>query len=211
MDQGIQAALSTALPTPLPQSWLGRTDAPINAPTWALFDTLSATQLKNLVAQIGYDLSQWDYAKVNSGVGRYQFTSQQLEDYGLLARGSNAAYGTGCINRKICWASWVVAEYIHDVRNLSEFLNSGVSQDHLAYYHIDKVYTDLKKVDAILTTDTTDTVAGMIYVGWMLGAGMGPTTGYTQGTGAYAWRYYNVGEGTNYYNAGRYSVSVLSQ
>lgn len=213
MDQGIQYALSTALPTPLPQSWLGRADAPMGAPGWAVIDALSSTQMSNLVAQIGYDLSQWDYTKINltgNLVGRYQFTPQQLEDYGLLAKGSNL-YGTACVNRKICWASWVVDNYIHDVRNLSEFLSSSVSQDHLAYYHIDQIYTNLKKVDAVLTTDTADIVAGMIYVGWMLGAGAGPTTGYSQGTGAYAWRYYNAGAGTNYYNAGRYAVSVLSQ
>lgn len=211
MDQGIQAALNSALPTPLPQSWLGRVDAPIGTPGWAQIDALSNVQLTNLVAQIGYDLSQWDYTKFNSGVGRYQFTPQQLEDYGLLAKGSVAAYPTNAVTRKICWASWVVDNYIHDIRNLSEFLNSAVSQDHLAYHHINIIYTGLKKIDAVLTTDTADTVAGMIYVGWMLGTGAGPTTGSSQGTGAYAWRYYNSGAGTNYYNAGRYAVTVLSQ
>ena len=51
----------------------------------------------------------------------------------------------------------------------------------------------------------------MIYVGWALGVGTPPTVGSANGTGAYAWRYSGVGNGAEYYNSGRYAITVLSQ
>lgn len=220
MDLGIVNAARTSVPNPLPQSWIGRADAPLAPPSWTTIAQLSSAQIKNLLAQIGYDLSAWDYNKIgeHNELGRYQFTSTLLESYGLLAPGSNNSYGNDCVNYRTCWRPAYsrtdinsYANYIYNVTNLREFLNSTVSQEHLAYQYLIDLHTDLLKIDAILETDPPDVVAGMVYVAWQLGVGSGPNNANPQGTGAYAWRYYNVGSGADYYNSGRYAIVVLGQ
>jgi hypothetical protein len=207
IEQGLFHAAKLGVKTPLPASWLGRADAPNLLPQWATINNLTSAQVQNLQAQIGYDYSTWDYRKVgnNNELGRYQFTTTQLEDYGLLTFGSNKAYGIDCINRRACWKSSIIrssnsyANYIYNVTNLDEFLNSKASQDHLCYQRIYDLYNELTVSGGIQPSDTAETIAGMISVAWLLG------------NGAYNWRYYNIGDGANAFNSGRYAVAVLSQ
>jgi hypothetical protein len=51
----------------------------------------------------------------------------------------------------------------------------------------------------------------MIYVAWNLGVGQAGSVVNANGTGAYAWRYFGIGNGSNSYNTGRYAITVLSQ
>lgn len=220
MDTGINSASGQRVPTPLPVNWLGRPDAPSKMPDWASIFQLTTAETQNLLAQIGYDKSQWNYSKIGAGnaLGRYQITPTTLENYGLLARGSNAAYGQDCVNYLNAWRPVTIrknnnsyANYIYNVTSLSQFLGSQVSQDQLGYQILLDLYTGLKQINAVLTTDTADMVAGMIYVAWDLGVGTSPTTADPAGTGAYAWRFYNQGTGAAAYNSGRYAVTILSQ
>ena len=220
MDVGITAAGNSTVPNPLPNSWLGRADAPIAPPSLSGTSPLTSLQIRNLLAQIGYDLSTWDYSKIgtNNALGRYQFSTQTLEDYGLLAPGSNNAYGTNCVNYRNCWRQVTVknstnsyANYLYNLSNLREFLNSSISQEHLAYQYILDLYTKLIQINALSSTDNAETTAGMLYVGWMLGVGTGPNSSSLVGTGAYAWRFYNIGLGSDYFNSGRYAITVLGQ
>lgn len=220
MDLGIQSAAQQTVPTPLPIGWLGRADMPPTLPAWAAIDRLNTTQLVNLQAQIGYDQSEWDYSKigVRNQLGRYQFSTTLLESYGLLAAGSNDGFGTDCVNYKTCWRPIVVrkntnsyANYIYDADSVGSFLTHTTGQEHLAYQVIYDLYNNLVLNNGITANDSAEVVAGMIYVGWMLGAGAGPTSTNLNGTGAYAWRYFNIGSGTAYYNSGRYAIAVLSQ
>jgi len=220
MDIGITNAAFTTVLTPLPKSWLGRADAPVSPPYWANIDMLTSVEIRNLQAQIAYDQSQWNYSKigVNNQLGRYQVTTQQLESYGLLAAGSNQAYGTNCVNYRLCWRPVTIrnsansyANYLYNVSTVNEFLSSRTSQEHLAYQLIFDNYTNLKKINAILPDDDAATVAGMIYVAWVLGVGTPPTYVNTAGTGAYAWRFGNVGVGAEPFNAGQYAITILSQ
>jgi hypothetical protein len=217
MDLGIKNASARAVSTPLPISWLGRADAPLN-PTVLNIPQLTNTNIKNLQAQIGYDQSGWDYTKIgtNNQLGRYQFSTTTLEAYGLLATGSNLAYGTDCVNYSTCWRPVTIrknsnsyANYNYNITNLNGFLTSVASQEHLAYQVILDNYTGLLANGGILESDSADTVSGMIYVGWVLGVGTQPTTNNLQGTGAYAWRYASIGDGINAFNSGRYAVVVL--
>lgn len=220
MDIGIDNAKFTPITTPLPPSWLGRSDTPTTPPYWANIDMLSNVQVRNLQAQIAYDQSQWNYSKVGAQnqLGRYQFTTQQLENYGLLATGSNNAYGTNCVNYRLCWRQTTVrnstnsySNYLYNVKTVNEFLTSTPSQEHLAYQALFDNFTTLKRNNAILPDDTPDTVAGMMYVAWVLGPGAPPTYQNSAGTGAYAWRFANTGLGAQAFNAGRYAITVLSQ
>jgi hypothetical protein len=51
----------------------------------------------------------------------------------------------------------------------------------------------------------------MIYVCWQFGVGESPTQNNLTGSGAWAWRNSNLGEGTNSFNSGRYAATILSQ
>jgi len=208
MDIGIAQAAKQPIINPLPISWINRADAPSHLPEWATIGQLTSTQVGKLQAQIGYDLSAWDYTKIgaNNELGRYQISPEVLEKYGILASGSNKAYGTDCINYKACWRQIAVrstnsyANYQYNITSLSAFLSSNIAQDHLNYQIIYDTYTELTRNGAIQTTDSAEVVAGMIYVGITLGT-----------SGAHTWRYNNVGQGATSYNSGRYAITVLSQ
>jgi len=221
MDAGILAASRVAVANPLPNSWLGRADAPIAPPAWATGNNaLTSAQIRNLLAQIAYDQSAWNYALIgdDNELGRYQFETTILEQYGLLAPGSNTAYGSGCVNYRNCWRQTAVknatnsyATYLYNITNLNGFLTSPAAQEHLAYQRLLDLNYQLGLINAITDQDTADVVAGMIYVAWGLGAGSSAHSTLPIGTGAYAWRYHNIGAGQIYYNAGRYAVTVLGQ
>ena len=208
MDAGILAAAGIPIATPLPTSWLGRADAPLQPPSWAKIGPLTSTQIKNLLAQIGYDQSQWNYGLVgeNNTLGRYQFSTTTLESYGLLVAGSNSAYGTACVNYRHCWnpvnfnhGRNNYENYFYNIGSTTGFLTTAVAQEHLAYQILADLYVELTNNLAIKKTDPAEVIAGMLYVGWTLGA-----------AGANSWRYNNAGAGAASYNSGRYSVSVLS-
>lgn len=218
-DVGIQFAAAVPINNPLPISWLGRPDAPPAAPGWANINVLSTTQIKNLLAQIAYDQSSWSYTEIGTSnqLGRYQFSTQMLEIYGLLAAGSNAEYGTDCVNYLNCWKGALVSNgintsqnYLYNVGSLSEFLSTHNAQEHLAYQRIVDIYVTCKNIGSILDTDPPDYVAGMIYVAWTLSVGSAASATNASGTGSWAWRYKNLGNGTNSFNSGRYAVNVLS-
>jgi len=220
MDIGPRNAAGKGTASPLPISWLGRIDSPAALPNWAQYGELSTTQIYNLQSQIGYSESGWNYAAIGTDnqLGRYQFATITLESYGLLAADSNSEYGTDCVNYRHCWTPAIVRStvnaylnYMYNIPDLSIFLTTTVAQDHLSYQRMYDLYRDLIRSTAIQATDPDDVVAGMIYVGWKLGAGTPPSKGTESGTGAYAWRYHGHGEATSNYNAGRYAITVLSQ
>jgi len=220
MDPGIKTSAGVPVANPLPVSWLGRQDAPPTPPTWANINVLSNTEIRNLQSQIAYDLSGWNYNMIGPAheVGRYQFSSQILEAYGLLAPGSNGYYGNDCVNYVNCWSPIYVnrgintyQNYFYNISSLNNFLTTTVAQEHLAYQRIVDLYLTSLDVGTIASTDSADTIAGMIYVAWALGVGSSPTNSNPKGTGAWAWRYFNAGDGANKYNSGRYAITVLSQ
>lgn len=215
MNLGIQHAGRLAPKTPLPLGWLGRAEAPLARPDWASITGLTAIQHKNLLAQIAYDLSAWEYDKIgiNNELGRYQFTPSRLEGYNLLTAGSVANYGTDAVNYRHTWrqSNNTYANYLSDIGGAQEFLTNQTAQELLAYQFVLDLYNEATRINVIQTADTTDIVAGMLYVSWVLGVGSVVTPANPTGTGAFAWRHFNVGTGADYYNAGRYAIAVLSK
>ena len=217
---GIQNSTGSSITNPLPLDWLNKAGMPVSPPSWAEIATLSSLQIQRLQAQIAYDQSGWNYSKIgkNNLIGAYQFAPATLETYGLLAAGSNSAYGIDCINYRICWNQVLVrnstnsyANYLYNVQNLKGFFTNTVAQDHLAFQYIYDLYNQLTQINAITPTDSADIIAGMIYVAWNLGVGQAGSVVNANGTGAYAWRYFGIGNGSNSYNTGRYAITVLSQ
>lgn len=220
MDIGIKSSIGKPIANPLPKSWLGLSSAPPGTPSWATVGPLSSTQTTNLQAQIAYDLSKWDYTKIgnNNQLGRYQFNSLLLESYGLIAAGSNKAYGSNCINYQYCWRPVYLSNevyqyenYFYNTTSLDSFLSNNIAQEHLAYQRLVDLYVGLSAIDAILPSDATDIVAGMIYVAWILGVGSTPDKINPTGTGAYSWRYYGTNDAGAIFNSGRYAITVLGQ
>lgn len=215
MDLGIQQAATQAPATPLPTAWLGRVEAPFARPDWAVVAGLTSVQHRNLLSQMAYNFSEWAYNKIgtNNELGRYQITVTQLESYGLLAPGSFVAYGTDAVNYQNCWRApaSTYADYLADVVNLLDFLSNKTAQEQLANQRLLDLYNSCIRINTIQGNDSNEVVAGMLYVAWVLGAGSAPSATNPAGTGAYAWRYFNVGSGAAYYNAGRYAVVVLSK
>lgn len=214
-DVGIQRASRRAPDQPLPVSWLGKANMPRPVPDWATIPALSSIQQRNLVAQLAYSQSSWDYNKIGSDnqLGMYQFLAVTLEQYGLLVPGSTQAYDTEAVNYRHCWRSTLVEEtdYNFSVSSCTDFLDNAIAQDYLAYKVLQDIYTALTKNTAVLGTDSAEVVAGMMAVAWYIGAGSRPTQNNPVGTGAYAWRYAGVGTADVYYVQGRYSVTVLSR
>lgn len=215
MDAGIRQSAGTAPRNPLPVAWLGRADAPVSCPDWAVIAQLSATQLRNLLAQIAYTASAWDYKKIgsNNQLGRYQVTAQILESYGYLTAGATASYGTDSVNYQHVWRAFLstYAEYLIEIGGLTEFLNNATAQEFLSYQRLTDLYNGCVKIGAIKTNDTADVVAGMLNVAWELGVGTPAGINNSSGSGAYAWRYFGVGAGAIYYASGRYTATVLSK
>jgi len=208
MDTGIIQSAGQPVANPLPVIWLKLPTAPLTLPDWAKFGRLSAKEIYNLLAQIGYDQSQWNYYAVGSDnqLGRYQFTAQTLESYGLLLPGSVAAYGSACVNHRQCWTPAYVrsatssyANYLYSTLSLWDFLSNQAAQDHLAYQVLYDLYVELSKTDGILDADGADVVAGMLSVAWTLGT-----------SGATTWRQTGAGSGIPAFNSGRYAITVLS-
>jgi len=215
MDLGIQQAATQAPAAALPTAWLGRAEAPFPRPDWAAISGLTSVQHRNLLSQMAYNFSTWAYDKIgtNNELGRYQFTVEQLEYYGLLAPGSYSAYGTDAVNYQNCWRApaSTYADYLADVTNLLDFLSNKTAQEQLANQRLVDLYNSCVRINTIQGNDSGEVVAGMLYVAWVLGVGSAPSAGNLTGTGAYAWRYSNIGAGAAYYNAGRYAVVVLSK
>jgi hypothetical protein len=215
MDLGIQQAAGLPIVSPLPASWLGRSDVTPLPPSWATIAPMSAIQTRNLLAQIAYKESGWDYNLVGAGdqLGRYQFSPSVLENYGLLSKGSVAAYGNDAVNYKHCWQSVysTYENYFYNSTSLRSFLQNTIAQEHLANQYALDLYQSLVNVSAVTSTDSAEIVAGMIYVAWALGVGQGPSPSSSNGTGAWAWRYNNIGPGAENFNCGRYSIAILSR
>ena len=219
-DPGFISAAGVEITNPLPPSWVGRVDSPSLPPVWARIGRMSNYQIQYLQAQIAYDASGWDYARVgaNHELGLYQITPQQLERYGLLASGSYAHYGEDCVNYKNCWQPVYLRNtvntyenYFYTATSQDEFIKNIILQDHLAYQILNDLPDALFANESITAADPVDIVAGMVYVGWSLGPGSAADTSNPAGTGAYAWRFYNQGNGINSFNSGRYAVISIGQ
>ena len=209
MDAGFILAAGQTVVNPLPIPWLKLPTAPVSIPNWANFGRLTSKEIYNLLCQIGYDQSQWNYydVSITNQLGRYHISPMTLEMYGLLLPGSNAAYGQNCVNHRQCWTPSYVrsdtnayANYLYNTTSLWDFLSNSVAQDHLSYQIIYDSYAALTKNNGITPTDANDVVAGMLGVSWVLGAADAAT-----------WRLTGAGAaGIRAYNSGRYAVVVLS-
>lgn len=205
-NAGITNATGQTFTTTLTYSWLGRADAPMVPGTIGNFNT---PQTKALLAQLAYTASKWNPTLFNSTAylaGRYQFNSSVLSQYGYLNQQFYQTHGASSMTYTVAWVGQNL------ITNLLQFLSNVKIQDRLAFNYMSDNYTAMVASGAIQPTDDLPTVAGMLSVAHLVGPGALPTGQNPQGTGAYQWRNFGTGGQpvNNYFNSGRYAISVLS-
>ena len=195
-DLGIISARGVSVQTPLPVGWLGRPDAPLSVPVTYQNPVLTYSQVQCLVAQIGFDKSQWNYSLIDgNSLGRYQFSADVLESYGFLIGTAVLNYGQAAVFKRACW---VPTNYSYGVSSMQGFLAGTAAQDHLIYQILFDTYAGLVKNGGIRAADSTDVCSGMMYAGLNLGI-----------VNAQIWRTSGIGNGIAPFNSGRYAITVL--
>jgi hypothetical protein len=197
-DIGPDGALGKPPSKPLDPSWLTRDDAP-NPPGGV--GNLSQYETKALMAQIAYSESSWNYRAKNSlnYVGRYQTGAAVLSDQGYIKKEYFKQYKNGAVNYPEAWTGK------DGISSLDDYFNNKGVQERVMYDLMQSNYKTMVRIGAIKSTDDKQSVAGMLQVAHLLGAG-GAKTWRNTGGGADA----NGTSGEAYFNKGRYAVNTLA-
>jgi hypothetical protein len=197
-DPGPDGALGKAPLKPIDPSWLDRPDAP-NPPGGV--GNLSQFETKALMAQIAYSESSWNYRAKNSlnYVGRYQTGAAVLSDQGYIKQEFYKQYRNGAVNYPSAWTGK------DGINSLDDYFNNKGVQERVMYELMQSNYKTMVRIGAIKSGDDKQTVAGMLQVAHLLGAG-GAKTWRNTGGGADA----NGTSGEAYFNKGRYAVNTLA-
>jgi hypothetical protein len=197
-DPGPDSAQGQAVKGPLDPGWMNKPDAP-NPPGGV--GPLSQYETKCLMAQIAFSESAWNYRARNSlnYVGRYQTGAAALTDAGYIKMEYFKQYRNGAVNNDGAWTGK------DSINNLEDYFNNKGVQESVMYSLMQSNYKTMVRIGAIKTGDSKETVAGMIQVAHLLGAGGAKSWRFTAG-GADA----NGTTGAVYYNKARYAVNVLA-
>lgn len=203
-DAGPALAEGKPVSKPVPKEWLSREDAP-NPPGG--IGPLSQFQVKCLMTQIGYSESRFNYeireASNGNYLGRYQLGSAAFTDLKYMKTDYYSQYKTKAVRYPDAWYGK------NEIFSDTDYLANKAVQEQVMFDLMTMNYNALiKKADGkygINTDDDLCTVAGMICVAHLLGAG-----------GARRWRYTAAGgdangtDGATYYNRGRYAIDILA-
>jgi hypothetical protein len=198
LDPGPASAVGQPVKGALDKEWLGKPDCP-NPPGGV--GPLSQYQVKCLMAQIAFSESAWNYRAKNSlnYVGRYQTGAAALTDAGYIKLEYYKQYKNGAVNQAIAWTGK------DGITSLDDYFNNKSVQESVMYNLLSSNYKTLVRIGGIKTSDDLCTVAGLLQVAHLLGAG-----------GAKQWRFSGGGAdangttGATYFNKARYAVDVLS-
>lgn len=158
---------------------------------------LDADGVKAYMAQTGYSESNGDYTAVNQYgyLGKYQMGASALIDQGYVKPGTSQS-GLSDPN------NWTGKD---GMNGPSDFTGNPAIQEKTMYDYSNRNYNALV-AKGIVTKDTpADETAGLLSTAHLLGAG-GAAKWYSSGSGSDA----NGTTGTDYYNRGRYSQTVLA-
>ena len=186
----------------MPKELLNREDIPNPS---AGIGPLSQFQVKCLMAQLAFAESNFDYALVDSSntyLGRYQLGSYALLDLKYIKSEYVTKYTTEAVRYPDAWFG------TDGLSNAEDFLAAKGIQDKamfallkLSYDQLIKKSNDKYGIDPL---DDLCTVAGMLAVSLLLGAG-----------GARTWRLTGGGDAravsaAAYYNRGRHAIDVIA-
>jgi hypothetical protein len=203
LDKGPTDALTKSVRKPADKSYMSRDDNPTPSSGVGPLDT---TQVKALKTQIALSESGYNYGATEAArgnyLGKYQIGAAVLtgQDQGYIKPDAYAKYGTAAVNYPSSWTGK------DGITSKESFLANPSVQEASMDRLLQSNYKTLSKIGAVNSSDSTDTVAGMLSTSHLLGAG-GAKTWRRTGAGADA----NNTSGTSYFNMGRYAVNVLAK
>lgn len=198
LDPGPASAAGLSIKGALDPDWLKKPDVP--APTEGV-GTLDQFQTQCLMAQIAFSESAWNYRAKNSlnYVGRYQTGAAVLVDQGYIKSDYFKQYRNGAVNNEGAWTGK------DGITSLDDYFNNKAVQEAVMLRLLKSNYQTLLRIGGIKGEDDPCTVAGMLQVAHLLGAG-GAKTWRKDGGGADA----NGTTGAVYFNKARYAIDVLA-
>ena len=154
--------------------------------------------MKAYMAQTGYSESNGNYNATNQYgyLGKYQMGAGALIDQGYVKPGTTQA-GLSDPN------NWTGKD---GMNSNSDFLGNPAIQEQTMYDYTKRNYNGLVAKGVITSETSAEDTAGYLSTAHLLGTG-GATKWYSTGSGADA----NGTTGTEYFNRGRYSQTVLAQ
>jgi hypothetical protein len=197
-DPGPIAAYKCGVQKACNKSYMSRKDNPEPPGT---VGPLTALQTKALMTQIAFSESSYTYNIENqySYLGKYQMGAAALVDQSYIKRDAYLLYGNKAVNYPNSWTGK------DGITSKETFLRSDTIQEKAMFALLKTNYSTLIRIGGIKEGDDQCTIAGMLTVAHLIGAG-----------GAKKWRLSAAGgdangtTGTSYYNMGRYAVDVLA-
>jgi hypothetical protein len=200
-DAGIKAALGGSVRKPASKEEMYRSDNPTPTKGVGPLDPIDKKALKTQIAK-SESGGKYDIVESNRGnyLGKYQLGASALVGEGYIKPDAYAKYGTAAVNYP---SSWTGKDGVHGKQ---EFLDNHSAQENAMDGVLDKNYSALRATGGVSSSDSKETVSGMLATSHLLGAG-GATKWRNTGGGADA----NGTTGTAYFNMGRYASNVLAK
>lgn len=209
-NAGINQAVAQGVRGGVSSNYLDRYDNP--TPSSGV-GPLSADEVKALKTQIGYSESgfKYDIAGGAGGnyLGKYQFGAGALADQKYIKDDAYRLYGNAAVNYPSSWTGK------DGINSKEAFLSNGSVQEKAMEVNLQTNYNRLLRNGGISASDDPSTVAGMLSVSHLIGAGGYDKKGNP--VGAFGWRTTGFGQdafgttGEKYFNLGRYSQNVLAK
>lgn len=190
---GSSSAKGKGVSKPAPSSILA--DQPAAGGT---VGSMTKEETTALMAQLGYSESRNNYSAVNQlgYIGKYQFGAPALIDRGYVKAGTT----NSGLNDPANWTGK------GGITSKESFLGTPDVQEAVMLANMQANYKTLTSKGAVSSSSDSSTVAGLIAVAHLLGAG-GANKWNNGGGGADA----NGTTGEMYFNRGRYAVEVLAK
>jgi len=200
-DAGLKSALGGSVRKPASKEEMYRSDNPTPTKGVGNLDPIDKKALKTQIAK-SESGGKYDIVESNRGnyLGKYQVGASALVGEGYIKPDAYAKYGTAAVNYPSSWTGK------DGVSGKQDFLNNHSAQENAMDGLLDKNYAALQRTGGVRSTDSKETVSGMLATSHLLGAG-GATTWRNTGGGADA----NGTTGTAYFNMGRYASNVLAK
>lgn len=204
LDPGPSGAQGRAVNKRLPLDRLSQQPTPPGG-----IGPLTVSDVRGIMAQMGWRESTWNYSAQNQYgyLGKYQFGAAALVDRGYIRRDYYSRFGQAALNNPDAWTNK------NNISDKDAWLASPRVQELVMYEQLQANYNQLVQNRGIKEGDDLCTIAGMLCVSHLLG----PNRGTATRPGALGWRTSGTGvdangtSGTDYYNAGRYAIDVLSK
>lgn len=204
LDAGPSRAQGQPIKSKLPKSKINEQPLPVGG-----IGPLSVSEVRALMAQIGWKESAWNYSAINTVgyVGKYQFGAAALVDRGYIHRDYYIKHKNAALTIDNAWTGK------NNINSRANWLSNPTIQEKTMYEQLVANYQQMTKNGAIKAGDDKCAIAGMLCVAHLLG----PNRGTTAQAGALGWRQTGTGadgygtSGTDYYNFGRYAIDVLTK